>query len=128
REASPTSRLELRHVLGVLIRFADKVADLLGIGRLNILDGLEDREAFLVVDLRKVHRVDDMMALGIERNLAFRRVEGETALQSGNDLVGLQRSRLIGGHCPEMPAIPYRIRRIRYVWIVGAKALMPGGN
>src|SRR5215831_10121233 len=116
---------ELRRVLRVLVGIADQIANLLGVGRLDVLDGFEDREALLVVDLRQMHGMHYMMALWVELDLAFRRVEGEAAFEYGNDLGRFDRPGLIGGHRPQMPAVPNGVCGIGDVGITGTEALVP---
>src|SRR6516164_5906853 len=77
---------ELWCVLGVLVRLGDQVANVFRVGRLDVVDRLEDREAVVVVDLGEMHRVDDVMALGIELDRALGSVEGQSALERCDDL------------------------------------------
>src|SRR6516225_9995200 len=86
---------EFRRVLRMLVRLGDQVANLFRVGRLDVIDRLEDREALVAVDLGEMHRVHDVMALGIELDRALGSVKGQSALKRGNDLRRFERACLV---------------------------------
>src|SRR5207249_567012 len=97
---------ELRRVLLCLIRVLDQIAHLHRVRGRDVRERLDNREAALLVHLGEVHRVHDVMALGVERDLALRRLEGEAALERLDDRVPLERPCLLHRRGPEVPAVP----------------------
>src|SRR5881409_1634938 len=95
RAGGATQALELRRVLRGLIRVLDQIARLHGIRGRDVGKRLDDRKAALLVHLREVHRVHDVVALGVECDIALRRLECEAALQLLDDRVPLQGARLL---------------------------------
>src|ERR1700752_280269 len=64
--------LEFRRVLLVLVGIGGEVADLHCVRGLHVGEALHYGESVLVVDLGKMHAVDDVMALGIEPDGSLR--------------------------------------------------------
>src|SRR5215472_8413520 len=64
--------LEFRRVLLVLVGIGYEVADLHRVRGFHVGEALHYRESVLVVDLGKMHAVDDVMALGIEPDVSLR--------------------------------------------------------
>src|SRR5207249_2301375 len=125
-DATPT--LELRRVLLCLIRVLDQVANLHSVRGRDVRERLDNREAALLVHLGEVHRMHDVMALGVERDLALRRLERQAALERLGDRVPLERPRLLHRRGPEVPAVPDGAGRVGDVGVVRAEALVPAAH
>src|SRR5439155_10308721 len=87
-DATPT--LELRRVLRGLIRVLDQIAHLHSVRGRDVRKRLDDREAALLVHFGEVHRVHDVVALGVERDVALWRLERQAALERLDDRVPLK--------------------------------------
>src|SRR2546422_5974083 len=98
--------LELRRVLLGLIRVLDQIAHLHSVRGRDARERLDNREAALLVHFGEVHRVHDVVALGVERDIALWRLERQAALERLDDRVPLKCARLVHRHGPEVPAVP----------------------
>src|SRR6516162_7859713 len=72
RERAAECALEFRRVLLVLVGIGGEIADLHRVRGLHVGEALHYGESVLVVDLGKMHAVDDVMALGIEPDCSLR--------------------------------------------------------
>src|SRR5881397_2263577 len=89
-QGDATPALELRRVLLGLIRVLDQIAHLHGVRGRDVRERPDNREAALLVHFGEVHRVHDVVALGVERDVNLWRLERQAALERLDDRVPLK--------------------------------------
>src|SRR2546425_105614 len=68
----------------------DQIAHLHSVRGRDVRERLDNREAALLVHFGEVHRVHDVVALGVERDIALWRLERQAALERLDDRVPLK--------------------------------------